>query len=159
MLRAPDKIASPGETGVPGLADAREGNWEDHGAGGGTRTPDPRITNALLYQLSYTGLLGRQRLERAILADCRPQLSSDFCFGVPNRRRALFSGPSVRAAHADHDVDPDQFLTLRERLRERHVDALERDVDEFAGLDIEEVMMRLDRRIVEHPCRVDLDRP
>ena len=25
------------------------------GAGGGTRTPDPRITNALLYQLSYSG--------------------------------------------------------------------------------------------------------
>ncbi len=28
---------------------------ESNGAGGGTRTPDPRITNALLYQLSYTG--------------------------------------------------------------------------------------------------------
>jgi hypothetical protein len=27
------------------------------GAGEGTRTPDPRITNALLYQLSYTGPL------------------------------------------------------------------------------------------------------
>jgi hypothetical protein len=26
------------------------------GAAGGTRTPDPRITNALLYQLSYCGL-------------------------------------------------------------------------------------------------------
>lgn len=29
------------------------------GAGGGTRTPDPRITNALLYQLSYSGPEGR----------------------------------------------------------------------------------------------------
>ena len=26
-----------------------------NGAGAVTRTPDPRITNALLYQLSYTG--------------------------------------------------------------------------------------------------------
>ncbi len=28
---------------------------EGDGAAGGTRTPDPRITNALLYQLSYCG--------------------------------------------------------------------------------------------------------
>ncbi len=28
-----------------------------HGADKGNRTPDLRITNALLYQLSYTGLL------------------------------------------------------------------------------------------------------
>ena len=31
----------------------------EDGAGGGTRTPDPRITNALLYQLSYSGTEGR----------------------------------------------------------------------------------------------------
>ena len=28
---------------------------DENGAAGGTRTPDPRITNALLYQLSYAG--------------------------------------------------------------------------------------------------------
>ncbi len=28
---------------------------KEHGAAGGIRTPDPRITNALLYQLSYCG--------------------------------------------------------------------------------------------------------
>ncbi len=27
-----------------------------NGAAEGTRTPDPRITNALLYQLSYSGI-------------------------------------------------------------------------------------------------------
>jgi hypothetical protein len=33
---------------------------EKNGAGEGTRTPDPIITNDVLYQLSYTGiLLGR----------------------------------------------------------------------------------------------------
>jgi hypothetical protein len=29
------------------------------GAGEGTRTPDPIITNDVLYQLSYTGLVAR----------------------------------------------------------------------------------------------------
>ena len=28
-----------------------------HGADTGTRTPDPRITNALLYQLSHVGMV------------------------------------------------------------------------------------------------------
>ncbi len=32
------------------------------GAGEGTRTPDPCITNALLYQLSYAGTSGIDRL-------------------------------------------------------------------------------------------------
>lgn len=31
-----------------------------YGADGGTRTPDPRITNALLYQLSYIGNIARR---------------------------------------------------------------------------------------------------
>ena len=30
---------------------------EKDGAGEGTRTPDPIITNDVLYQLSYTGIL------------------------------------------------------------------------------------------------------
>jgi hypothetical protein len=30
---------------------------EKNGAGEGTRTPDPIITNDVLYQLSYTGIL------------------------------------------------------------------------------------------------------
>ena len=29
----------------------------EDGAGEGNRTPDPRITNALLYQLSYPGIV------------------------------------------------------------------------------------------------------
>ena len=33
--------------------------WAKNGADGGTRTPDPRITNALLYQLSYIGIRTR----------------------------------------------------------------------------------------------------
>jgi hypothetical protein len=33
------------------------GNPEKDGAGEGTRTPDPIITNDVLYQLSYTGIL------------------------------------------------------------------------------------------------------
>ncbi len=39
-----------------------------HGAGEGTRTPDPRITNALLYQLSYTGT-GRDIASAAALGE------------------------------------------------------------------------------------------
>ena len=35
--------------------DHREGGLLGIGAGKGSRTPDLRITNALLYQLSYTG--------------------------------------------------------------------------------------------------------
>ena len=35
----------------------REGGLLESGAGEESRTPDLRITNALLYQLSYTGLV------------------------------------------------------------------------------------------------------
>ena len=35
----------------------REGGLLEFGAGEESRTPDLRITNALLYQLSYTGLV------------------------------------------------------------------------------------------------------
>jgi hypothetical protein len=33
------------------------GDYATNGAAEGIRTPDPRITNALLYQLSYRGML------------------------------------------------------------------------------------------------------
>ncbi len=36
------------------------------GAGEKSRTPDLRITNALLYQLSYAGLAGPLQAERAV---------------------------------------------------------------------------------------------
>jgi hypothetical protein len=36
-----------------------------NGAGEEIRTPDPRITNALLYQLSYSGAKGRKYTQRA----------------------------------------------------------------------------------------------
>jgi hypothetical protein len=42
------------------------------GAGGRIRTADPRITNALLYQLSYTGI----SLEAAYYLACEPALPS-----------------------------------------------------------------------------------
>jgi hypothetical protein len=36
--------------------------WADkNGAAEGIRTPDPRITNAVLYQLSYRGILKAKR--------------------------------------------------------------------------------------------------
>jgi hypothetical protein len=35
--------------------------FEKNGADEETRTPDPRITNALLYQLSYIGAMSGQR--------------------------------------------------------------------------------------------------
>jgi hypothetical protein len=44
MMQAPERF--PGSK-APGRGDA--------GAGEEIRTPDPRITNALLYQLSYAG--------------------------------------------------------------------------------------------------------
>ena len=40
---------------------------EDCGAGKRSRTPDLRITNALLYQLSYTGTSLRTEAERVII--------------------------------------------------------------------------------------------
>ena len=43
----------------PGLAPAAMAEIPDFiGAAEGIRTPDPRITNALLYQLSYRGFVG-----------------------------------------------------------------------------------------------------
>ncbi len=39
-----------------------KGETEKDGAGEGTRTPDPIITNDVLYQLSYTGILFVRRL-------------------------------------------------------------------------------------------------
>lgn len=40
---------------VPGVSQTRPRLREMCGAGRGTRTPDPEITNHVLYQLSYTG--------------------------------------------------------------------------------------------------------
>ncbi len=42
---------------------------EENGAGEETRTPDPRITNALLYQLSYAGTWTADGRPRAVLRD------------------------------------------------------------------------------------------
>ena len=47
------------------------GNGESRGAARGTRTPDPRITNAMLYRLSYCGT--RRRSKRAEIV-CSPYL-------------------------------------------------------------------------------------
>ena len=45
--------------------DVRETDWTflSDGAARGTRTPDPVITNDVLYQLSYCGEPGRARLK------------------------------------------------------------------------------------------------
>ena len=42
--------------GQPGAIRSPVDAYGSDGADEGTRTPDPRITNALLYQLSYIGL-------------------------------------------------------------------------------------------------------
>ena len=49
------------------------GNGESRGAARGTRTPDPRITNAMLYRLSYCGT--RRRSKRAEIV-CSPYLQA-----------------------------------------------------------------------------------
>ena len=43
----------------PGSAGLRLASDLGSGAGEGTRTPDPIITNDVLYQLSYTGVVAR----------------------------------------------------------------------------------------------------
>src|SRR5690606_2319438 len=63
------------------------------------------------------------------------------------------------APHADHDVDADLLGPFRERRIERELHAFERDIHQLPGLDIEEMMMRLDRRVVEEPARIDLHGP
>ena len=46
----PPSPSGPAASAYPGIS-------EKNGAGEGTRTPDPIITNDVLYQLSYTGIL------------------------------------------------------------------------------------------------------
>ncbi len=48
---------------VPGFCCVSGEVVEEYGAARGTRTPDPRITNAMLYRLSYCGV--RRRSKRA----------------------------------------------------------------------------------------------
>ncbi len=43
------------------MTEEDEGAVEKNGADRVTRTPDPRITNALLYQLSYIGTMEAAR--------------------------------------------------------------------------------------------------
>jgi hypothetical protein len=49
--------------------------FED-GAGNRVRTDDLLITNQLLYQLSYTGLLSRRSVKRTVFWPSRPQYAS-----------------------------------------------------------------------------------
>jgi hypothetical protein len=51
--------------------------FED-GAGNRVRTDDLLITNQLLYQLSYTGLLSRRSVKRTVFWPSRPQYASKF---------------------------------------------------------------------------------
>src|SRR6185437_3196980 len=56
VLRFPVRERSRAATRpLPSLSREAEGGSQMTGAGRGNRTPDPRITNALLYQLSYSG--------------------------------------------------------------------------------------------------------
>ena len=48
-------MAPRGRYRTPGRTD-RNRDEASNGAGEGTRTPDPLITNQMLYQLSYAGL-------------------------------------------------------------------------------------------------------
>ncbi len=70
------KTGSPLFPSRPAGTCADPGQGDGHGADGGTRTPDPRITNALLYQLSYigSGLVRDGRVPRtAVLAAATPR--------------------------------------------------------------------------------------
>ena len=50
----PTKLDADNYAAKSGSFQCKGGSLEKGGAGKVTRTPDPRITNALLYQLSYT---------------------------------------------------------------------------------------------------------
>ena len=56
-LRDWQQRAWQGRRGAGKAKGHREGGLLEFGAGEESRTPDLRITNALLYQLSYTGLV------------------------------------------------------------------------------------------------------
>jgi hypothetical protein len=58
----------------------------DIGAGEKSRTPDLRITNALLYQLSYTGAEARNyrgALRASLGAPAQAWVSQALCSGAP----------------------------------------------------------------------------
>ncbi len=56
---------------------------EKDGAGEGTRTPDPIITNDVLYQLSYTGILLLLRPYQGLSRSFRPDSLRDPALRVP----------------------------------------------------------------------------
>ena len=61
------------------------------GAGEGNRTPDPRITNALLYQLSYSGARGAKYSDRVPRAQPRRLGGSPAAVGVVVRAVVLLA--------------------------------------------------------------------
>jgi hypothetical protein len=66
-----------------------------NGAGEGIRTPDPLITNQMLYQLSYTGFQRRKILSRrSLYCKASPGPSPRLCGGGANEGNAA-SGPSI----------------------------------------------------------------
>ena len=65
------------------------------GAGEGNRTPDPRITNALLYQLSYSGARGAEYRHSAL----RGQPPEGFpALGALRRMYQVDAEPAARGA-------------------------------------------------------------
>ncbi len=90
-----------------------------NGAAGGTRTPDPRITNALLYHLSYCGLSGaagtlRSR-SRRVNAPAVPCWRASVGPGNPPRPR-LMSHP-VPAPNGFRSVLTTEFAIFRTQAR------------------------------------------
>jgi hypothetical protein len=97
----------------------------ESGAGNRTRTYDPRITNALLYQLSYPGP-----------ADGEPTILHFF-------------------AQADHEVDPRHLGARGRGRKAAELDRRHGDIDESPGLGVVEVVMRIDVRVEPGPRAID----
>jgi hypothetical protein len=94
-----------------------------NGAGKRTRTSDPRITNALLYQLSYPGV--RARI-----------LKNSSRHGNAPRR---FSG---FASYPDHDVNTRQLGAARQVGQTPELHFGNADIDELTGVEVVKVVMQ-----------------
>ena len=92
-------------------------------AGERTRTSDPRITNALLYQLSYPGMEGSY---------------------VKQLRRPKLASRGSSASQPDDEVDPGDFHAGRRRRQAAELHVVDRNVAECAAVLIVKMIVRLD---------------
>src|SRR5207302_497364 len=122
LLHSTALIASASSTAPAGRRDARR---PGNGAGNRTRTYDPRITNALLYQLSYPGATSRGK----------PRILHFF-------------------AQPDDQIDPGHLGSRRwhRQAAERH--GRNGNIDQGAALEIEKVIVRIDIGVEPGPRAV-----